>query len=67
MLLASAPSMTEFGREIDPPDGEIPDPINVPQGCAFHPRCPIAIDRCKAERPKLEQNGQSRAACILAE
>lgn len=67
MLLASAPSMTEFGRQIDPPDGEIPDPINVPQGCAFHPRCPIAIDRCKAERPKLEQKGQSRAACILAE
>ena len=67
MLLASAPSMTEFGREIDPPDGEIPDPINVPQGCAFHPRCPIAIDKCRAERPKLEPKGNSRAACFLAE
>ena len=42
MLLAAAPKMDGFGREIDPPQGEIPDPINPPTGCAFHPRCPIA-------------------------
>lgn len=67
MLLASAPSMTAFGREISPPEGEIPDPINVPAGCAFHTRCPIAVDRCKSERPKLNQKGAARVACHLAE
>jgi oligopeptide/dipeptide ABC transporter ATP-binding protein len=67
MLLASAPSMTEFGREIAPPEGEIPDPINVPSGCAFHTRCPIAVDKCKSERPTLDRKGPSRVACHLAE
>lgn len=67
MLLASAPSMTEFGREIEPPDGEIPDPINVPSGCAFHTRCPIAVDRCRSERPSLDRKGPGRVACHLAE
>ena len=67
MLLSSAPSMTEFGREIAPPEGEIPDPINLPSGCAFHPRCPIAVDRCKSERPELRMVGATRVACFLAE
>lgn len=31
--------------------GEIPDPAHLPQGCVFHPRCPLAIDRCRAEPP----------------
>ncbi|WP_208353335.1 ABC transporter ATP-binding protein [Pseudaestuariivita rosea] len=67
MLLAAAPKMDGFGREVEPPKGEIPDPINPPSGCAFHPRCPIAVDRCKAERPKIRQVGGSRVACHLAE
>ena len=33
--------------------GEIPSPINPPSGCRFHPRCPMAQDRCKVERPAL--------------
>jgi peptide/nickel transport system ATP-binding protein len=63
MLLAAAPTMDGFGREADIPEGEIPDPINVPPGCAFHTRCPIATDICKQERPSLSQKGEGRVAC----
>ncbi|WP_425091118.1 ABC transporter ATP-binding protein [Tropicimonas sp. S265A] len=67
MLLAAAPRMDGFGREVDPPQGEIPDPINPPTGCAFHPRCPIAVARCAKERPELRGLGGARVACHLAE
>lgn len=67
MLLEAAPQMDGFGREADLPQGEIPDPINPPSGCAFHPRCPIAKDICKQERPVMRQLGRSRVACHLAE
>ncbi|MDU8944562.1 ABC transporter ATP-binding protein [Ovoidimarina sediminis] len=67
MLLAAAPKMDGFGREVDPPKGEIPDPINPPPGCAFHPRCPIAVDRCKRERPELRKLRGARVACHRAE
>ena len=67
MLFEAAPRIDAFGREVDPPKGEIPDPINPPSGCAFHPRCPLAIDRCKAERPEMRQVGPARVACHLAE
>lgn len=66
MLLAAAPKMDGFGREVDPPKGEIPDPINPPKGCAFHPRCPIAQDICKRERPELRELRGARVACHLA-
>ena len=64
MLLEAAPRMDGFGREVAPPEGEIPDPINPPSGCAFHPRCPRADDRCKAERPELSARGDGRVACF---
>ncbi len=67
MLLEAAPRLDAFGREIVPPEGEIPNPIDPPKGCAFHPRCPFAVDRCRTERPDLRQIGTSRAACHLAE
>ena len=67
MLLAAAPQMDGFGREVQPPEGEIPDPINPPAGCAFHPRCPIAQDVCKRERPEMRKLGRARVACHLAE
>lgn len=67
MLFAAAPRMDGFGREIEPPKGEIPDPINPPPGCAFHPRCPIAVDRCRRERPEMRRLGGARVACHLAE
>lgn len=67
MLFDAAPKMDGFGREVVPPAGEIPDPISPPPGCAFHPRCPIAVDRCRKERPKMRRLGATRVACHLAE
>ena len=67
MLLDAAPKMDGFGRDVEPPKGEIPDPINPPPGCAFHPRCPIAEDICRRERPQTRTIGASRVACHLAE
>jgi len=63
----------------DPPDagmrakrtileGETPDAAHVPTGCRFHPRCPVAIDRCKVEEPPLfDLGGGQSAACWLVE
>ena len=67
MLLEAAPRMDGFGREAQLPEGEIPDPINPPLGCAFNPRCPLATDRCRTERPKMRDIGTTRVACHLAE
>ncbi len=47
--------------------GETPNPIEVPSGCRFHPRCPVAIDACKTNDPELRGAHCHRAACILAE
>ena len=47
-------------------EGELPSPINPPGGCAFHPRCPLAIDRCRTEMPELDAHGGARVACYRA-
>jgi oligopeptide transport system ATP-binding protein len=45
--------------------GDPPSPINPPCGCAFHPRCPYAADKCREAVPQLAACGQSReAACV---
>ncbi len=47
--------------------GEVPSPLRPPPGCVFHPRCPIAVERCAAEVPELrEVRPGHRAACLLA-
>ncbi|MBM2576591.1 ATP-binding cassette domain-containing protein [Jannaschia sp. Os4] len=66
MLIDAAPKLDGFGREVPPPVGEIPDPIAPPPGCAYNPRCPLAIDLCRRERPALEPVGPGRAACHRA-
>jgi oligopeptide/dipeptide ABC transporter ATP-binding protein len=48
--------------------GEPPDATRLPPGCVFHPRCPLAVDRCRAEVPLLRPVGPGRmAACHRAE
>jgi peptide/nickel transport system ATP-binding protein len=50
------------------PDGEIPNPINPPSGCRFHPRCPIAEGVCSIEEPELRELRLGHfAACHFAE
>jgi oligopeptide/dipeptide ABC transporter ATP-binding protein len=50
--------------------GEAPDPIDVPAGCRFHPRCPVAVDLCRTDDPALRLPAASvaghLAACHLA-
>jgi oligopeptide/dipeptide ABC transporter ATP-binding protein len=48
--------------------GETPDPSRIPSGCRFHPRCPVAFERCPLEDPPLfDLGGGHRAACLLVE
>jgi oligopeptide transport system ATP-binding protein len=47
--------------------GEIPSAMNPPAGCPFHPRCPLATDRCRTEVPALRQVGGRDVACHLAD
>jgi oligopeptide/dipeptide ABC transporter ATP-binding protein len=65
-LLDSVPRIENRKRAFAVVKGEIPSPINPPSGCHFHPRCPLAMERCKVEVPKLREiaPGQ-RSACHL--
>ncbi len=47
--------------------GEPPSPFNPPSGCAFHPRCPLALDRCSRDEPKLENKAGRDVACWAVE
>jgi len=53
MLLDAIPDIAMTGRSRTPVQGEVPNPLNPPTGCAFHPRCPLANARCAAERPQM--------------
>jgi len=44
-------------------EGELPSPINPPSGCPFHPRCPLAFERCSVDRPDLATKGPMAVAC----
>ena len=53
MLLDAIPDLEMTGRPRTPVAGEVPNPLDPPAGCAFHPRCPYANERCTRERPEL--------------
>jgi peptide/nickel transport system ATP-binding protein len=63
MLLDAIPKMHDTGRARTPVQGEVPNPLNPPTGCTFHPRCPQATDICKAERPVLRDFKGIKIAC----
>jgi dipeptide transport system ATP-binding protein len=47
--------------------GELPSPISPPSGCPFHPRCPLAFDRCAVEEPKLKPSRGVLVSCHAVE
>ena len=66
MLLDTIPDLAMTGRQRNPVAGEVPNPINPPTGCGFHPRCPFANERCKIERPEpLPARGDAPGGAAL--
>ncbi len=63
MLLDAIPDIHMSGRARTPVQGEVPNPLNPPSGCSFHPRCPHANARCAAERPALTVFQGVQVAC----
>ncbi len=64
-LMACIPDMTQDRERLHQIDGAMPRLNAIPAGCAFHPRCDRAFDRCHAQRPELMPAGTTRAACWL--
>jgi peptide/nickel transport system ATP-binding protein len=62
-LMEAIPDLEMTGRTRIPVGGEVPSPISPPPGCAFHPRCPLANDRCRRERPELLAADATMVAC----
>jgi peptide/nickel transport system ATP-binding protein len=67
MLLDAIPDMAMSGKARTPVGGEVPNPLNPPSGCAFHPRCPQATDKCKQEAAVARTIGANVVACHWAE
>jgi peptide/nickel transport system ATP-binding protein len=64
-LLKSTPNLDTPMDEMEPIVGDSPDPVNPPQGCSYHPRCPLADDRCRTEEPGFHDIGPDhQAACF---
>jgi len=63
MLLDAIPKMHDTGRARTPVQGEVPNPLNPPTGCSFHPRCPQVTELCKTERPLLRELKGIKIAC----
>ncbi len=67
-LLESIPHSSAAGERLRPITGQPPSLINLPSGCAFHPRCAYVMDRCLSEQPNLipvGDAGEHRSACFL--
>ena len=69
-LLNSTPNLNTPREEMKPIEGSSPDPVSVPEGCSYHPRCPLADETCVEMDPPLESGGareKHAAACHYAE
>jgi peptide/nickel transport system ATP-binding protein len=64
-LMAAIPDITIDRERLNQIDGSMPRLNAIPPGCAYHPRCPRAFDRCLVERPDLLHAGATEAACWL--
>jgi len=68
MLLAAVPDLAMTGQQRTAVAGEVPNPLDPPPGCAFHPRCPYANERCRREVPTLAPSGDGAVvACHAVE
>jgi peptide/nickel transport system ATP-binding protein len=65
-LMASIPRLGAVGTRLAQIEGAMPRPGALPSGCAFHPRCPQAMERCRVERPPAVAHAGSGVACWLA-
>jgi peptide/nickel transport system ATP-binding protein len=65
-LMASIPDVFHDRERLNQIEGAMPRLNAIPNGCAFHPRCPLAQDRCRQQRPELQQAASTQAACWLA-
>lgn len=64
-LFNSLPNIYDRKSELKPIPGLMPDPANLPKGCAFAPRCEYATERCKTQRPALmSQSDTHKVACL---
>jgi peptide/nickel transport system ATP-binding protein len=64
-LMGSIPSILDERDRLTQIEGAMPRLTAIPDGCAFHPRCPQAFERCRHERPELLAAGATQAACWL--
>ena len=67
MLLSALPDIEGHGKARTPVAGEVPNPLNPPSGCTFHPRCPYARDLCRQVAPKAVKDGDTEVACHAVE
>jgi peptide/nickel transport system ATP-binding protein len=67
MLLDAIPDLHMSGRARTPVQGEVPNPLKPPGGCAFNPRCPHANERCRTERPRWQSLNGIQIACHAVE
>jgi oligopeptide/dipeptide ABC transporter ATP-binding protein len=66
-LLGSLPKLDEQREELDSIPGTVPNPLDMPGGCAFHPRCPAATEQCKTTKPSLNEVAPNHLArCFYA-
>ncbi len=64
-LLNSIPRLDRAGGRLHVIEGVVPNPLNMPVGCYFNPRCPYAMDICRSEHPELIELNGRRVACWL--
>ena len=66
-LMGSIPSLHHKSEALTQIEGAMPRLTEIPDGCAFHPRCPHCFDRCRNQRPDLLNTEPTQAACWLYE
>lgn len=64
-LLNSIPRLDGPIRRLQPIEGLVPNPMDLPQGCRFHPRCPYAMEICREKQPELKRLDSRRVSCWL--